>query len=74
MGAIADFTKAIEIMPTYSLYINRGMAKHKLGDYEGAIADFTKGSKETMPNNDNAYQYKGMSKYASQAFLADGFG
>ncbi len=42
-GAIADWTKAIEIYPQYALaYYNRGLAKRKLGDFKGAIADYTK--------------------------------
>ncbi|MGK7894284.1 MAG: tetratricopeptide repeat protein, partial [Xenococcus sp. (in: cyanobacteria)] len=40
-GAIADYTKAIEINPQYSdAYKNRGNARRKLGDHQGAIADY----------------------------------
>ena len=42
-GAIADWTKAIEIYPKYALaYYNRAIAKHELQDYQGAIDDYTK--------------------------------
>ena len=42
-GAIADYTKAIEIDPNYAdAYNNRGIAKDELKDYKGAIADYTK--------------------------------
>ena len=42
-GAIADYTKAIEIYPSYAwAYYTRGNAKLKLKDYQGSIADFTK--------------------------------
>ena len=42
-GAIADFTKAIEINPNYAIaYYNRGFLKNDLKDYNGAIADYTK--------------------------------
>tara|TARA_B110000879_G_scaffold116974_1_gene155672 strand:- start:17 stop:745 length:729 start_codon:yes stop_codon:yes gene_type:complete len=42
-GAIADFTKAIELNPDDAdTYYNRGTTKVKLKDYNGAIADFTK--------------------------------
>jgi len=42
-GAIADFTKAIEIDPTRDeSYNHRGNAKAKLEDYRGAILDYTK--------------------------------
>jgi len=42
-GAMADFTKVIEINPNYAkAYFNRGNAKAKLEDYKGAIIDFTR--------------------------------
>jgi len=44
-GALADYTKAIEINPNYSrAYVNRGDIKVLAGfeDYYGAIADYTK--------------------------------
>ena len=42
-GAVADYTKAIEINPNYAYaYYNRGIAKDELKDYKGAIADYTK--------------------------------
>ena len=43
-GAIADYSKAIEINPQYAdAYNNRGIAKYMiLGDYQGACADYKK--------------------------------
>ena len=42
-GAIADYTKAIEINPDDAvIYLIRGKAKHELKNYQGAIADYTK--------------------------------
>ena len=42
-GALADFTKAIEINPNYSnAYKNRGVSKENLGDLSGACADWKK--------------------------------
>ncbi|MFL0727627.1 MAG: tetratricopeptide repeat protein [Prochlorococcus sp.] len=42
-GAIADYSKAIEIYPESAFaYNNRGNAKGELGDTKGAIADFNK--------------------------------
>lgn len=40
-GAIASFTKAIEVLPldAYAWY-NRGMAKNMIGEYEDALNDF----------------------------------
>ncbi len=42
-GAIADFTKSIELEPEfYRAYYDRGNAKKALKDYQGAIVDYTK--------------------------------
>ena len=42
-GAIADYTKAIELNPSPDIaYNNRGLAKLDQGDLDGAVADFTK--------------------------------
>ena len=42
-GAIADYTKAIEINPNYaSAYKNRGVSKEYLRDLSGACADWRK--------------------------------
>ena len=42
-GAIADYTKAIEIDPNYAaIYLVRGKAKYELKNYQGAIEDYTK--------------------------------
>ena len=40
-GAIADYTKVIELVPgDYSAYSNRALAKKKSGDKTGAMADY----------------------------------
>ena len=42
-GAIADYTKAIEIDPQYAFaYVIRGDAKLKLEDYQNACKDYKK--------------------------------
>ena len=42
-GAIADYTKAIELDPDYaSAYANRGINKENLGDLNGACKDWRK--------------------------------
>ncbi len=42
-GAIADFSKAIELDPGSALaFNNRGLSRVKAKDYEGAIGDFSK--------------------------------
>ena len=61
-GAIADYTKAIELDPNYTLaYSNRGVSKADLNDYYGAIADYTKAI-ELDPNYSNAYTNRGINK------------
>ncbi|MCX8194741.1 MAG: tetratricopeptide repeat protein [Candidatus Micrarchaeota archaeon] len=43
IGAIEDFTKAIELNPNYAeAYYNRGLAKVKLKDYDSAFIDILK--------------------------------
>ena len=45
-GAIADFSKAIELNPKLAeAYLNRGLAKSTKGDQDGAIADDGSNSK-----------------------------
>lgn len=42
-GAIAHFTRAIELNPNYiPAYTNRGASKNAMGDIEGALADLNK--------------------------------
>ena len=61
-GAIADYTKAIEINPQdVGAYTNRGLAKDDLEDYEGAIADYDKVI-EINPKLADAYRMRGVDK------------
>ena len=42
-GAIADYSKAIELNPKIAeAYNNRGLARYDKEDFDGAIADYTK--------------------------------
>ena len=60
-GAIADYTKAIELDPDYaSAYYNRGNSKNSLKDYKGAIADYTKAIELKL--DDAAYNNRSISK------------
>ena len=59
-GAIADWTKAIDIYPRYAhAYYNRGIAKRLLDDYEGAISDYSKAI-ALNPNYYQAYTNRGI--------------
>ena len=73
-GAIADYTKAIELKPDYAVaYSNRGAAKQAKGDLDGAIADFTKAI-ELKPDYPHAYVNRGIAKRAkgdSDGAIAD---
>ena len=73
-GAIADYTKAIEIDPNYDLaYAFRGVSKYYLEDYYGAIADYTKAI-EIDPDFDYAYGSRANAKRAlgdSNGYCAD---
>ena len=51
LGAISEFTKAIEMNPRdVEAYNRRGEAKGVLKDHEGAMADFNK-AKELNPTD-----------------------
>ena len=64
-GAIADFTKAIEINPDYAIaYNNRGQALRAKGDLAGAIADFSTAI-ELTPNFAAAFANRGAAKRAN---------
>jgi len=61
-GAIADYSKAIELKPDFALaYIARGNAKQSQGDFQGAIADSTKAI-ELKPDLPLAYMARGYAK------------
>ena len=61
-GAIADFTKAIELNPEFAAaYNNRGGAKREKNDLDAAIADFTKAI-ELKPAYAVAYNHRGAAK------------
>jgi tetratricopeptide (TPR) repeat protein len=70
VGAIADYSKAIELDPNYAhAYNNRGNAKKKMmkmdghADYSDAIADYDK-AVELEPDHATAYYNRGAAKYA----------
>jgi tetratricopeptide (TPR) repeat protein len=63
-GAIADFTKAIELNPKSDFaYVSRGVIKRHKRDLDGAIADFSKAI-QLNPKNSTAYAQRGHAKVA----------
>jgi tetratricopeptide (TPR) repeat protein len=60
---IEELTDEIASYPdNYLPYNNRGVAKHRSGDYPGAIRDFTK-TIELAPNFALAYNNRGLSRF-----------
>ena len=63
-GAIADYTKAIELGPDDGgAYHQRGDAKRSKNDWDGAIADYTKAI-ELKPDDAGAYLNRSLAKQA----------
>jgi tetratricopeptide (TPR) repeat protein len=61
-GAIADFSRAIELDPkSLSACYNRGIARLQKGDYNGAIADLSRAI-ELSPNTADYYSDRGLAK------------
>ncbi len=59
-AALADYSKAIELNPTYDLvYYNRAIIYEKQGQLEEAVADYTK-NLELDPGNSDAYLYRAL--------------
>jgi tetratricopeptide (TPR) repeat protein len=73
-GAIADYTKAIEIDPhDADIYYNRGVAERAKGDFGQAIADYSKAIK-INPCHAYAYNNRGIAQTANgdlEAAIAD---
>ena len=65
--AIADFTKAIEIDPSSSAYISRGLARQKLNQYENAIADYDKAI-QFDDKYSHAYMVRGIAKASLEKY------
>ena len=70
IGAIADYDKAILIIPNKSYLINRANIKTNIMDYEGAITDLTKAIEfESMDNDSLAYYNRGSVKLLIKDYL-----
>lgn len=70
-GAIADFTQALVVHPTFSqCYLWRGFAKLGSADYALAVVDLTR-AVEIIPSCAEAYNHRGIAHvYLSQFALA----
>lgn len=61
-GAIAEFTKVIQLEPDYAeAYYNRGVMKQGKGDDDGAIADYNNAI-QIKPDHASAYNNRGAAK------------
>lgn len=62
------YSKAIEINPEFlDAYLNRGLVKNELGDYDGSIQDYDK-ALELDPKFALAYNNRGYTKYKKQDY------
>lgn len=69
IGAIQDYTKAIEINPEFiEAFSNRGIAHKQLKNYRGAIEDFTK-CIQIKPNIASLYSNRGAVKNELHDFI-----
>ena len=63
-GALADFNKAIELDPSFSMaWVRRGNTRSTKAEYEEGIADYNRAI-EIDPNNFNAYLNRGNARVA----------
>ncbi len=61
--AIQDFSRAIELNPTFAkAYNNRGLARYNLQDHPAAIQDFTR-AVEIDPEYTDAFYNRGIAKF-----------
>jgi len=64
-GAIADYTKAIELDPNNPMYYdNRALSKAEKENFSGAIEDYTT-SIELYPGDPETYYQRGLVKLLS---------
>ena len=66
--ALVDYSKAIELNPRFiAPYVNRGVLKSEMGDYEGEIADYHLAIKHCEPSA-NLYNNLGRALYDLERF------
>ena len=68
-GALAEFTRALDIDPAYAVaWNNRGATRHALGDLAGARLDFDQ-ALEREPRYAEAYNNRGIVRHATGDFM-----
>jgi tetratricopeptide (TPR) repeat protein/serine/threonine protein kinase len=67
-GAIADYTRAIELAPASGgLFQNRSVARRRRGDLDGALEDANR-AVELMPASAAAWSIRGTARFAKRDF------
>ena len=72
-GALADFNKSIQHVPSPQAYLNRGFIKDELGDYDGAIKDYTYSIEAAGDNEEiqaEGYYNRALANESKQNFKA----
>jgi tetratricopeptide (TPR) repeat protein len=68
VGEIESLTREIEAWPEHLIgFNNRGVARHRLGDYRGAIEDFTRAA-ELAPDFAPAFNNRGLARVKAGDF------
>lgn len=68
-GAIADYTKSLELESDSRTFYNRGLLRAQISDYTGAFEDFDQAF-ETEKNNSEFYLLRGICKSLTQEYMA----
>ena len=67
-GAIADYTSAIKIDPSFAdAYFKRGIVLHYIKDFQQAMIDYSQAI-ELTPDNPNGFYYRGQIKQVRKEF------
>jgi tetratricopeptide (TPR) repeat protein len=68
--SLQEDNKTIELDPyDAGAYYNRGISKHEVGDYKGAIQDYNKAIELNTPNLAQAYSNRGVSKSELEDYM-----
>lgn len=61
-SALADYNTAIRLEPSAATHYHRGLVRYALGDYDGAIDDFSKTIRQN-PKHADAFANRGIARY-----------